>query len=114
VAAAAREEGISVEVIDLRSLSPLDVETVEASVRKTGRLVVTHEAQRSTGLGAEVAATITERCFYHLEHAPVRVTGFDVPYPAAKLEEHYLPDLDRIMDGIDQVMDRRGPLGGRA
>ena len=85
-AMAAADEGISIEVIDLRSLAPLDFATLEASVRKTGRLVITHEASQSGGLGAEVAASITERCFYHLEAAPVRVTGFDVPYPYSKLE----------------------------
>ena len=90
-AIAAADDGISIEVIDLRSLAPLDFATVEASVRKTGRLVITHEAGQSGGLGAEVAASITERCFYHLEAAPVRVTGFDVPYPPAKLEMHHLP-----------------------
>jgi pyruvate dehydrogenase E1 component beta subunit len=111
-ALAADDEGISVEVIDLRSLSPLDLDTVAASVRKTGRLVVTHEAALSGGLGAEISASITERCFYHLEHAPVRITGHDIPYPAAKLEAAHLPDLDRILDGIDRVMDRPNSLSG--
>jgi pyruvate dehydrogenase E1 component beta subunit len=112
VALAASDEGISVEVIDLRSLSPIDFETVEASVRKTGRLVVTHEAQQFGGLGAEIAATITDRCFFHLEAAPERVTGFDVPYPAAKLEDHFLPDLDRILDAVDRVLGRENSLTG--
>jgi 2-oxoisovalerate dehydrogenase E1 component beta subunit len=111
-ALAAREEGISVEVIDLRSLSPLDFATLESSVRKTGRLVITHEAAMTGGLGAEVAASITERCFYHLEHAPVRVTGFDIPYPPAKMEHHHLPDLDRILDGVDRVLGRTNSLSG--
>lgn len=111
-ALAAEDEGVSVEVIDLRSLSPLDLDTVAASVRKTGRLVVTHEAALSGGLGAEISASITERCFYQLEHAPVRVTGHDIPYPAAKLESAHLPDLDRILDGIDRVMDRPNSLSG--
>lgn len=111
-ALAARDDGVSVEVIDLRSLSPVDFETVEASVRKTGRLVVTHEAQQHGGVGAEVAASITERCFFHLEQAPVRVTGFDVPYPAAKLEDHFLPDLDRILDGVDRALGRQNSLTG--
>ncbi|AUI52148.1 alpha-ketoacid dehydrogenase subunit beta [Arthrobacter crystallopoietes] len=109
-ALAAREEGLSVEVIDLRSLSPLDFATLEASVRKTGRLVITHEAAMTGGLGAEVAASITERCFYHLEHAPVRVTGFDIPYPPAKMEHHHLPDLDRILDGVDRALGRTNSL----
>lgn len=111
-ALAALDDGVSVEVIDLRSLSPVDFETVEASVRKTGRLVVTHEAQQHGGVGAEVAASITERCFFHLEQAPVRVTGFDVPYPAAKLEDHFLPDLDRILDGVDRALGRQNSLTG--
>ena len=99
-ASAAADEGVSIEVIDLRSLAPVDYDTVVGSVRRTGRLVVTHEAGQSGGLGAEVAASITERCFYHLEAAPVRVTGFDVPYPYSKLEMHHLPGLDRILDGV--------------
>ncbi|MHA6694387.1 alpha-ketoacid dehydrogenase subunit beta [Homoserinimonas sp. A520] len=111
-ALAAADEGISVEVIDLRSLAPIDFAAVEASVRKTGRLVITHEASQYGGIGAEVAASITERCFFHLEAAPARVTGFDVPYPAAKLEEHYLPDLDRILDAVDRVMGRENSLTG--
>jgi pyruvate dehydrogenase E1 component beta subunit len=111
-AVAASDEGISVEVIDLRSLAPVDFDTVVASVRKTGRLVVTHEAAQSGGLGAEVAASITERCFYYLEHAPVRVTGHDIPYPPAKLEQYHVPDLDRILDGVDRAMDRPNSLTG--
>jgi pyruvate dehydrogenase E1 component beta subunit len=105
-AQAASDEGVSLEVIDLRSLSPLDHETVAASLRRTGRLVIVHEAAGNAGLGAEVAAALTERCFTWLEAAPVRVTGFDVPYPPAKLERHHLPDLDRILDGVDRVLGR--------
>ncbi|MDQ1586994.1 MAG: 2-oxoisovalerate dehydrogenase component beta subunit [Microbacteriaceae bacterium] len=111
-AIAALDEGVSIEVIDLRSLSPIDFETVEASVRKTGRLVVTHEAAHSGGLGAEIAASITDRCFDYLEHAPVRITGFDVPYPPSKLESHHLPDLDRILDGVDRALARPNSLSG--
>ena len=111
-ATAAADEGVSIEVIDLRSLAPLDFATLEASVRKTGRLVITHEAGQSGGLGAEVAASITERCFYHLEAAPVRVTGFDVPYPYSKLEMHHLPGLDRILDGVDRALGRPNSLSG--
>ena len=110
----AHTEGVSVEVIDLRSLSPMDFDTVVASVKKTGRLVITHEAAESGGLGGELAAVITERCFYHLEHAPVRVTGFDIPYPAAKAECYHLPDLDRILDGIDEALDRPSSMTGMA
>ncbi|MDD7836635.1 alpha-ketoacid dehydrogenase subunit beta [Paenarthrobacter sp. AB444] len=111
-AMAAADEGISVEVIDLRSLAPVDYPVVEASVRKTGRLVITHEAGQSGGLGAEIAASITERCFNYLESAPVRITGFDVPYPYSKLEMHHLPDLDRILDGVDRALGRPNSLSG--
>ena len=111
-AVAASDEGVSVEVIDLRSLSPVDYGPLEASVRKTGRLVIAHEASQTLGLGAELSAVLTERCFYHLEHAPVRVTGFDVPYPPSKLEFHHLPDLDRILDGVDRALDRPNSLSG--
>ncbi len=111
-ATAAADDGISIEVIDLRSLSPIDWDTLEASVTKTGRLVIVHEAQQSVGLGAEIAATVTDRCFFHLEAAPVRVTGFDVPYPPARLEEHFLPDLDRILDAVDRVLGRANSLTG--
>ncbi|WP_067494081.1 alpha-ketoacid dehydrogenase subunit beta [Actinoplanes sp. TFC3] len=101
-AAAAEEDGRSLEVIDLRTLSPLDLDPVFASVRKTGRAVMVHEAPGNAGLGAEVAARITEECFYSLEAPVLRVTGFDVPYPAARVEEEYLPDLDRVLDAVDR------------
>lgn len=103
-ASAAAADGVSIEVIDLRSLSPVDYGSIVESVRRTGRLVVAHEAGRTLGLGAEIAATITERCFNFLESAPVRVTGFDIPYPPSKLEKHHLPDLDRILDGVDRAL----------
>jgi pyruvate dehydrogenase E1 component beta subunit len=94
---------VDVEVIDLRSLAPFDDATVCASVRRTGRAVVVHEAPRFLGFGAEVAARVTEQCFHHL-HAPVaRVAGFDIPYPPPMLEEHYLPSVDRILDAIDRL-----------
>ena len=102
-AMAAREDGRRIEVIDLRSLSPLDLDTIMASVRKTGRCVVAHEAPAYAGLGAEIAARVTEQCFYHLEAPVLRVGGFDTPYPPSRLEEHYLPDLDRILDAIDRT-----------
>jgi 2-oxoisovalerate dehydrogenase E1 component beta subunit len=111
-ALAAADDGVSVEVVDLRSLSPLDLETVEGSVRRTGRLVIAHEASRNGGLGAEVAASVAERCFFHLEAPPVRVTGFDVPYPPAALEDHFLPDMDRMLDAVDHVMERASSLSG--
>jgi 2-oxoisovalerate dehydrogenase E1 component beta subunit len=101
-AIAAAEDGRSVEVIDLRTLSPLDMGPVYESVRKTGRAVVVHEAPGNLGLGSEIAARITEECFYSLEAPVLRVTGFDVPYPAARVEEEYLPDLDRVLDAVDR------------
>ena len=102
-AMAAREEGRSVEVIDLRSLSPLDMETIAASVTRTGRCVIAHEAPVYAGLGAEIAARVTERCFYHLESPVLRVGGFSAPYPPSRLEDHYLPDLDRILNAVDRT-----------
>lgn len=111
-AEAAEDEGISLEVIDLRSLSPVDYDTVAASVRKTGRVVVAHEASREAGMAAEVIASITELCFEYLESAPLRVTGHDVPYPPAKLEKYHLPDLDRLLDAVDRVLDRPNSLTG--
>jgi pyruvate dehydrogenase E1 component beta subunit len=105
-AAAAEDEGVAIEVIDLRSLSPIDYETVTASVRKTGRVVIAHEGPREAGLASEIAANLTERCFHYLEASPVRVTGHDIPYPASKLEKHHLPDLDRMLDGVDRALGR--------
>jgi 2-oxoisovalerate dehydrogenase E1 component beta subunit len=103
-AAAAEEEGKSIEVVDLRSLSPLDMPTVRASVEKTGRAVVVHEAPVFLGMGAEVAARVSEQCFYSLEAPVMRVGGFDTPYPPSRLEEDYLPDLDRILDAVDRSL----------
>jgi 2-oxoisovalerate dehydrogenase E1 component beta subunit len=102
-AEAARADGRGIEVIDLRSLSPLDMPAITASVRKTGRCVVAHEAPEYAGLGAEIAARVTEQCFYSLEAPVLRVAGFATPYPPSRLEEHYLPDLDRILDGVDRA-----------
>ncbi|MFC7305860.1 alpha-ketoacid dehydrogenase subunit beta [Streptomyces monticola] len=103
-AAAAQEEGKSLEVVDLRSMSPIDFDTVQASVERTGRLVVVHEAPVFYGSGAEIAARITERCFYHLEAPVLRVGGFHAPYPPARLEEEYLPGLDRVLDAVDRSL----------
>ena len=97
-------EGHSIEVIDLRSLSPIDFDTIEASVLKTGRLIVVHEASVFGGLGAEIAARISERCFYHLEAPVLRVGGYNLPYPPSKLEEEFLPDLDRVLDAVDRSL----------
>ena len=82
----------------------VDLDPVFESVRRTGRLVVVHEAPSNLGLGAEIAARVTEQCFYSLEAPVLRVTGFDVPYPPARLEEEYLPDLDRVLDGVDRSL----------
>jgi len=103
-ATAASEEGRELEVIDLRSMSPLDLAPVYDSVRRTGRLVVVHEAPSNGGVGAEIAARVTEECFYSLESPVLRVAGFDIPYPAARVEEEYLPDLDRVLDAVDRSM----------
>jgi pyruvate dehydrogenase E1 component beta subunit len=102
-AAAAEDEGWDLEVIDLRSLAPFDEQTVAASVRKTGRAVVVHEASTFGGYGAEVVARITEQCFHHLEAPVLRVGGLDIPYPPPKLEEHHLPSVDRILDAVDRL-----------
>ncbi len=96
-------EGRSLEVIDLRTLSPLDMGPVYDSVRKTGRAVVVHEAHVNLGMGAEVAARITEQCFYSLESPVHRVGGFDTPYPPSRVEEEWLPDLDRVLDAVDRT-----------
>ncbi|MFY0408493.1 alpha-ketoacid dehydrogenase subunit beta [Solicola sp. PLA-1-18] len=103
-ALAASEEGRSLEVIDLRTLSPLDLEPVFASVRRTGRAVVVHEAARSLGMGSEIAARIQQECFYALEAPVLRVAGFDTPYPPSRIEEEYLPDLDRVLDAVDRSL----------
>ena len=98
------EEGISIEVIDLRSLSPIDYPTLLASANKTGRVVMVHEAPTNVSLSSEIAARIAENCFYSLEAPVLRVGGFDTPYPPAKLEEAYLPDADRILEAVDRSM----------
>ena len=101
---AAAEDGTSVEVIDLRSISPIDFDTVTESVLKTGRLLIAHEAPTFGGIGGEIAARITERAFLSLEAPVTRVGGFHLPYPTARTEEHYLPDLDRILHSLDTVL----------
>ncbi len=104
-AEAAAGEGRSLEVIDLRTLSPLDMAPVYDSVRRTGHLVVVHEAHVNLGLGAELAARVTEECFYALEAPVLRVGGFDTPYPASRIEEDFLPDLDRLLDAVDRSLE---------
>jgi len=103
-AQAAATEGRSLEVIDLRTLSPLDLAPVLDSVRRTGHAVVVHEAHVNLGLGAELAARLTEQCFYSLEAPVLRVGGFDAPYPASRIEEDFLPDLDRVLDAVDRSL----------
>jgi pyruvate dehydrogenase E1 component beta subunit len=104
VAQIASEEGHSVEVIDLRSLSPLDYGTLTDSVIKTGRAIIVHEAPTFLGLGAEISAAITERCFGALEAPVLRVGGYNTPYPPSRVEDMYLPEVDRVLDAIDRVL----------
>lgn len=100
----AETEGVSLEVIDLRSLSPIDYDPVVSSVQKTGRLVVAQEAPGNVSLGSEIAATVAERAFYSLQAPVLRVSGFDTPFPPAKLEGIYLPDADRVLEAVDRSM----------
>ena len=103
-AAAAAEEGKELEVIDLRALSPMDLHPVYESVRRTGHLVVVSEAPGEASLSSEIAARVQQECFYSLEAPVLRVTGFDAPYPPSKLEEDFLPDLDRVLDAVDRSL----------
>jgi 2-oxoisovalerate dehydrogenase E1 component beta subunit len=100
----AKEDGVSLEVIDLRTLSPLDLPTLEKSVKKTGRAIVVHEASSSGGIGGEVGQCLMESCFYYLEAPVLRVTGYDTPYPPSRIEDEYLPDVDRILDAVEKSM----------
>ena len=104
-AEAARDEGWDLEVVDLRSLVPFDDETVTASVRRTGRAVVVHESSGFGGPGGEIAARVTERCFHYLEAPVLRVCGLDTPYPPSRLEEEWLPNVDRILDAVDRALE---------
>ena len=101
--AAVEDHGIDAEVIDLRTLVPLDIATIERSVQKTGRCLVVHEAPRTSGFGAELVSLVQERCFYHLEAPVERVTGWDTPYPHA-YEWAYFPGPKRIKKGLEKVM----------
>jgi len=98
------EEGVSIEVIDIRSLSPIDYPTIIASVKKTSRAVIVHEAPTNVSISSEIAARISNDAFYNLEAPVIRVGGFDTPYPPAKLEEIYLPDADRILEAVDRSL----------
>jgi 2-oxoisovalerate dehydrogenase E1 component beta subunit len=97
-------DSCSLEVIDLRSLNPLDFATIATSIRKTGRAVVMHEGPRTLGFGAELAARIQEELFYELEAPVLRATGFDTPYPPARLEKRWLPGVDRLLDCVEKAM----------
>ncbi|MFJ3962854.1 alpha-ketoacid dehydrogenase subunit beta [Streptomyces sp. NPDC090036] len=103
-AAAAQAEGRSLEVVDLRSLSPVDFATLQRSIERTRRAVVVHEAPVFLGMGAELAARLHERCFYALEAPILRVGGFHAPYPPSRVEDAYLPDLDRVLDAVDRAL----------
>jgi pyruvate dehydrogenase E1 component beta subunit len=115
-AQAALEDNWDLEVIDLRSLVPFDDETVTASVRRTGRCVVVSEAAGFAGVGAEIAARVQERCFHSLAAPVLRVSGWDIPYPAPKLEHTHLPDVDRILDAVARLQwdDEPDPRWARA
>jgi len=102
--AAAEEAGADAEVIDLRTLLPLDIDTILDSVKKTGRCVIVHEATRTSGFGAELSALVQENCFYSLEAPIVRVTGWDTPYPHS-LEWDYFPGPKRVADGLRRAVD---------
>lgn len=103
-AAAAAEEGRELEVIDLRTIAPLDLSSTVESVQRTGRLITVQEAPLNLGVGSEISARITEQCFYSLEAPVIRVGGYDMPYPPSRVEEDYLPDLDRILDAVDRSL----------
>ncbi|WP_253206373.1 alpha-ketoacid dehydrogenase subunit beta [Curtobacterium aetherium] len=100
----AEAEGTSCEVVDLRSISPIDWEPLLASVRKTGRLVVAQEDSGFISVGSEIAATVAERAFYTLQAPPLRVSGFDIPFPQSKLEHFHLPDADRVLEAVDRAL----------
>jgi 2-oxoisovalerate dehydrogenase E1 component beta subunit len=101
----AEESGWDLEVVDVRTLSPLDIDTLVTSASKTGRALVVHEAARFAGYGAEIAAEVSERAFGYLAAPVLRVTGWDIPYPPAKIERHFLPDADRILDAVARLLE---------
>jgi 2-oxoisovalerate dehydrogenase E1 component beta subunit len=100
----AAHDGLDLGVIDLRSLSPLDLGPVLEAARRTGHVVVVSEAPPSASIASDVAAQISEQAFYSLEAPVLRVGGFDTPYPASKLDAHYLPDIDRVLDAVDRSL----------
>ncbi len=101
---AAAEDGVSVGVVDLRTVSPLDVSTLKRCAEETGRIVVVHEASTFLGIGAEIAAALSEACFYALESPVLRVGAYNLPYPPARAEDAFLPDIDRVLDAIDESL----------
>ncbi|HUH52907.1 MAG TPA: alpha-ketoacid dehydrogenase subunit beta [Microbacteriaceae bacterium] len=101
----AESEGVSAEVIDLRSISPVDYGPIMRSVRKTGRIVVAQEAPGNVSVGSEIAATVSEQCFFSLQAPPLRVSAYDIPFPPAGLEHLYLPDADRVLEAVDRAMN---------
>ncbi|TDC46881.1 alpha-ketoacid dehydrogenase subunit beta [Actinomadura sp. KC345] len=102
---AAAEDGVSVGVVDLRTISPLDIGTLRRCAGETGRMVVVHEASAFLGVGAEIAAAVTESCFYRLKAPVLRVGAYDIPYPPAKVEEEFLPGIDRVLLAIDECLN---------
>ena len=102
---AAEQHGWDLEIVDLRSLNPLDFDTIAQSVRKTGHCVVMHEGPRTLGFGAELAARVSEELFYELEAPVLRATGFDTPYPPARLEKQWLPGVDRLLDCVERSLE---------
>ena len=103
-AEAAAEDGYSVGVVDLRSISPLDLETLKRESAGSGRVVVVHEASTFVGIGAEIAAAISESCFYELQAPVLRVGGYNMPYPPASVEDEFLPDVDRVLEAVDRSL----------
>lgn len=101
---AEEKHGWQVELIDLRTINPLDIDAITASVEKTGRMVVAHEAPRNCGFGAELSALISEHLFLYLQAPPIRITGYDLPFPLAASEDHYLPNAQRVLEGIERSM----------
>jgi pyruvate dehydrogenase E1 component beta subunit len=97
-------EGVSIEVVDARSIAPLDLDVMAASLEKTGRLVVVQEAPHTASVGSEIVAELSERCFYSLRAPGLRVSGYHVPYPPSRIEDEYRPSVDRILDAVDRVM----------
>jgi 2-oxoisovalerate dehydrogenase E1 component beta subunit len=106
-AEAAAEDGVSLQVVDLRSISPLDLETLRQCAETTGRMVVVHEASTFLGLGSEIAASVSESCYYSLKAPVLRVGSYDMPYPSSRVEDEFLPSIDRVLDAVDRSLSFR-------